>query len=107
MAATSLSAAAYKVARVLLVVTAVSAVGSAARGAEVTRVVSALDDENRFDLNLTLAWLHASKTAFIKRESELDQASLIKDLEYRQTRDVLNLRADFGISWQIEPWYPK
>ena len=37
-------------------------------GAEVTRVVSALDDDNRFDFNLTATWFHDVKSAFVKRE---------------------------------------
>jgi hypothetical protein len=79
----------------------------AGRAAEVTRVVSALDDDNRFDFNLTLGWVHEAKTAFIKRESMVTRTDslgnavtrqeLVKDLQYRQTRNVLGLRADFGV----------
>jgi hypothetical protein len=79
--------------------------------AEVTRVVSALDDDNRFDFNLTLSWLRESKSAFIKREAVVTRTAgngdtitrneLIKDLQYLQTRNVLNLRADFGILWDV------
>ncbi len=75
-----------------------------ARGAEVTRVVSALDDNDLFDFNLTAWWLHEARTSFIKRESQLPPAAeteLIKDLKYAQTRDILNLRADFGVLWDI------
>jgi hypothetical protein len=92
-----LSAAYHNVVRVLLATVAVSLVGGVARGAEVTRVASSLDDDNRFDVHLTLAWTHASKFAFIKRESETDTSSLVKDLIYRQTSDVLHMRADFGL----------
>ena len=83
----------------------------AGHAAEVTRVVSALDDDNRFDFNLTLSWLHEAKTAFIKRESlvtrtndtgdSVTRSELVKDLQYLQTRNVLNLRADFGILWDV------
>jgi hypothetical protein len=72
-----------------------------ARAAEVTRIVSALDDDNRFDFNLTASWTHESKSAFIKREAAGDPGSLVKDLQYSQTRDVLNLRMDFGILWDV------
>lgn len=74
-----------------------------ARAAEVTRTVSALDDANRFDLSLTLSWLHDSKTAFVKRESREvpPRIDVIKDSRYTQRRDVLNLRADFGILWDV------
>jgi hypothetical protein len=76
---------------------------SAARAAEATRVVSALDDDNRFDFNLSLQWLHTVESAYIKRESQppLDETGLIKDLTYGRRRDVLNLRADFGILWDV------
>jgi len=80
---------------------AVLVCGAAARAAEVTRVVSALDDDNRFDFNVTASWLHEAKSAFIKRESETDPVGLVKDLQYSQTRDVLNLRMDFGILWDV------
>ena len=39
-----------------------------ARGAEVTRVVSAMDGDNRFDFNLTASWIHDVKSALVKRE---------------------------------------
>jgi hypothetical protein len=70
----------------------------------VTRVVSALDDENRFDFNLTAWWQHQTESSFVKRESQSALAStteIIKDLKYAQTRDVLDLRADFGILWDV------
>jgi hypothetical protein len=79
------------------------AVAPVARAAEVTRVVSALDDDNAFDFNVTAAWLHESKSGFIKREG-LDPAgnpALLKDLQFSQTRDLLSLRLDFGILWDV------
>ena len=79
-------------------------VGTGAWGAEVTRVVSALDDDNRFDFNLTATWFHQSESSFVKRESQSALAStteIIKDLQYARTRDVLNLRGDFGILWDV------
>jgi hypothetical protein len=75
-----------------------------ARAAEVTRVVSALDDDNRFDFNLSLSWLHEAKSTFVKRESQSELAprtELIKDMTFNQRRDTLNLRADFGILWDV------
>ncbi len=68
------------------------------RAAEVTRVVSALDDENRFDFNATVAWLHESRNSFIKRE---DSGQLFKDLEYARRRDIIDMRLDFGILWDV------
>ena len=68
----------------------------AARAAEVTRVVSALDEENRADFNVTLSWLHDAKSAFIKRESVTPTGpELIKDSKFNQTVDWLNLRGTF------------
>jgi len=84
--------------------------GLAARtagAAEATRVVSAFDDDNRFDFNLSLSFLHEAKSAFIKREStvtltnaagdSVTRNQLVRDLRYKQTRNVLGLRADFGV----------
>jgi hypothetical protein len=100
-----LSAVAHKLAARVLVVAGALTLAPTARAAEVTRVVSALDDENRYDFNVTAAWLHESTSSFIKRESELDAArgrsDLIKDMEYARTRDILNLRMDFGILWDL------
>ena len=78
----------------------------AAQAAEVTRVVSAFDDENGFDLNLTASWLHEAKSALIKRESEsaataAGPVGVVPDFKYAQTRDVLNLRLDFGVLWDV------
>ena len=87
-------------ARFLVIVTVVVC-ASRVRAAEVTRVVSALDDDDRFDFNVTAAWLHEFKSAFIKRESETGASDYVKDLKYSQTRDVLNLRMDFGILWDV------
>jgi len=74
-----------------------------ARGAEVTRVVSALDGDNHFDFNLTVSWLHDVKSASVKRELEgrQDDIEIIKDMKFAQTRDILNLRADLGILWDV------
>jgi len=84
-----------------VVVLAVLVCGASARAAEVTRVVSALDDDNAFDFNVTAAWLHEAKSGFIKRESQENGGGLVKDLQFGQTRDVLNLRMDFGILWDV------
>lgn len=73
-----------------------------ARAAEVTRVVSALDEDDTFDFNLTATWLHDTKTALLNREQETATGlALVKDLKYAQTRDVLNLRIDFGVLWDV------
>jgi hypothetical protein len=105
VAAKSLSAAAYR--RAIKVVVALVAIGwggDRARAAEVTRVVSALDQDNRFDFNLTATFLGEWKSAFIKRESQSDlvpRTELIKDSKFTQTRYMMNLRADVGILWDV------
>jgi hypothetical protein len=87
-----------------VVLAAAMLLGGAARAAEVTRVVSALDDDNRFDFNLTLWWQHQVESGFVKRESQSAYAAeteIIKDLKYARSSDVINLRADFGILWDV------
>jgi hypothetical protein len=75
---------------------------SPARGAEVTRVVSALDDDNRFDLNLTATWIHNVQTGFVKRELQSGLGTeLIKDSKYMLTKDTIDMRLDFGILWDV------
>ncbi len=72
------------------------------QAAEVTRVVSALDEDDTFDLNLTATWLHDVKSALVNREQDGPTGiALVKDLKYAQTRDVLNLRLDFGVLWDV------
>ena len=58
-----LSRAVFRLLVLLLVLVAVPA-----RGAEVTRVVSAMDGDSRFDFNLTATWWHTVNTSFVKRE---------------------------------------
>ena len=76
-----------------------------ARGAEVTRVVSAMDGDNGFDFNLTASWIHDVKSALVKRELQSgfkpSETDLINDSTFSQTRDILDLRADFGILWDV------
>ncbi len=73
-----------------------------ARAAEVTRVVSGSRGVGEmFDFNLSLAWTHDQRTARVTRETEGQatggQIRIAKELTARQTRDVLHLRADFGV----------
>jgi len=72
-----------------------------ARAAEATRVVSGGRPGQMLDIHLSLAWTHESRSAAIRREIEGQatggQGVLKNELIYRQTRDVLRLRADVGI----------
>jgi hypothetical protein len=84
------------------IVASLTLFAAAARAAEVTRVVSALDGESSFDFNLTAAWTHDAKSALIKRETATPSGiQVLPDLKYAQTQDLLNLRADFGILWDV------
>jgi hypothetical protein len=94
-------AAVHRLTASVLAVTGVLALGPVARAAEVTRVVSALDDDNAFDFNATISWLRESKSGFIKRESQDAGGGLVKDLAFGQTREILNARLDFGILWDV------
>jgi hypothetical protein len=70
----------------------------------VTRVVSSQGEGNKFDFNLTLWWLHQVESSFVKRESQSiysSQTEIIKDSQYSRTRDTINLRADFGLLWDV------
>jgi len=73
------------------------------RAAEVTRVVTALDENDTFDFNLTAAWFHDARSAAIKRESQAmgNGVQVVPDLKYAQTTDLLDLRTDFGILWDV------
>ena len=74
---------------------------SVAGAAEVTRVVSGFQEGKRFDINVTLTWMHDQKQAIIKRESastgSTSQIQLVKDLIYHQSRDIMNARLEMGI----------
>jgi hypothetical protein len=73
-----------------------------ARAAEVTRVVSAMDGDSHFDFNLTASWTHEVNSAFVKRELQSSSpGDFIKDLKFAQTRDILNMRADVGVLWDV------
>jgi hypothetical protein len=75
-----------------------------ARAAEVTRVVSSQGEDDKFDFNLTLWWLHQVESSFVKRESQSvysAQTEIIRDSKYTAQRDTLNLRADFGLLWDV------
>jgi hypothetical protein len=93
---------AKKITTILAMLVAAAVTGSGARAAEVTRVVSALDADDTFDFNLTATWLHDVKTAAVNVEQEGDAGNrLVRDLKYGRTRDVLNLRMDFGVLWDV------
>ncbi|HEY6475257.1 MAG TPA: hypothetical protein VI456_01675 [Polyangia bacterium] len=79
-------------------------VAAAARAAEVTRVVTALDQNDTFDFNLTATWFHDARSAAINREQENATSNgieVVRDLKYARTTDTLDLRADFGVLWDV------
>lgn len=74
--------------------------------AEVTQVVDAFDDDDPFDLHLTLGYQHTWKNATILRETYINQpglstggftASTMNVAKYKETTSRLNTRADIGI----------
>src|SRR5690349_18161500 len=74
--------------------------------AEVTNVVDAFDDTDKFDLNLSLGFQQTWKSGNIHREthSDLDQfssggytAGNMDVAKYKETTSRLNTRADVGI----------
>ena len=65
-------------------------------------MVTALDQDDTFDFNLTATWLHDAHSAAINREYEASGGlSLVRDLKYASTSDTLDLRTDFGILWDV------
>jgi hypothetical protein len=93
---------ATKVTTILAMFVCAALAGPGARAAEVTRVVSALDADDTFDFNLTATWLHDVKTAAVNVEQQTSGGTaLARDLKYGRTRDVLNLRMDFGVLWDV------
>ena len=66
-------------------------------------MVTALDENDTFDFHLTAAWLHDVQSAAIKRESQAmgNGIQVVPDLKYAQTTDLLDLRTDFGILWDV------
>jgi hypothetical protein len=74
--------------------------------AEVTQVVDAFDDDDRFDLHLSLGYQHSWKTGKIRRETSINQSGLttggytadsLNVAEYKETTSRLNTRADIGL----------
>ena len=82
---------------------ALTLMGVSAQAAEVTRVVTALDEDDTFDFNLTASWFHDARSAAINREDQGSGTGLQvdRDLKYAQTTDLLDLRTDFGILWDV------
>jgi hypothetical protein len=86
-------------------VLALMLVAGHARAAEVTRVVTALDENDTFDFNVTATWFHDARSADINRESEnagtANGIQVVRDLKYARTTDTLDLRTDFGVLWDV------
>jgi hypothetical protein len=102
VSATKINAVLNAILAILVPVAAATLAGSSARAAEVTRVVSALDADDTFDFNLTATWLHDVKSAAINVEQQTGNGTaLVRDQKYGRTRDVLNLRMDFGVLWDV------
>jgi hypothetical protein len=77
-----------------------------ARAAEATRVVSGYDSATRhLDIDGSISWLHEIRRGYIERGPEFipskNHIDWRKDLTYLQTRDLLNLRVDVGVFWDV------
>lgn len=79
--------------------------------AEVTQVVDAFDEDDPFDLHLSLGYQHTWKGAKIRRESSVRQAGLttggyasddMNVAEYSETTSRLNTRAAIGVYKDIQ-----
>jgi hypothetical protein len=79
--------------------------------AEVTQVVDAFDDEDPFDLHLSLGFQQTWKSAKIRRESFINQAGLatggftattMNVADYTETTSRLNTRAAIGLYKDIQ-----
>lgn len=79
--------------------------------AEVTQVVDAFDDDDPFDLHLSLGYQQTWKSAKIRRESSIRQAGLtdggytsdnLNIAQYTETTSRLNTRAAIGVYKDIQ-----
>lgn len=73
-----------------------------ASAAEVTRVATAFEEDNRFDFHLGIAYSYNFKSAAILREwnsgAATDQENqLVKDLRYRQQRHTMTASLEVGL----------
>ncbi|HJZ84177.1 MAG TPA: hypothetical protein VKN99_03360 [Polyangia bacterium] len=80
--------------------------GRVARAADPTRLPTALEEGNPWDVFFSVGWRYENHLAKIKREYEqpgrtTNQIEIVRDLKYARTRNILNLRADFGILWDL------
>lgn len=74
----------------------------ASRAAELTRVVSAGDADNEWDLNVSLTYRHDEKTARLRRETLLGAVATgnpehAADLVFHSSRNVVVPRIDAGV----------
>jgi hypothetical protein len=90
------------VSSLLIAVAALCVPVASVRAAEATRVVSGSRSPGEmFDFHLSLVWLHEQERAQIRRDREgagTGAGIVVADeLIYRRSRDVLDLRMDFGV----------
>lgn len=70
-----------------------------AQAAQSTRVVSAGDDDNPYDFNLSLFFLRESRKGNLMRETTAPTGNAVRvpDQVFQQDRNTLNLRMDVGL----------
>jgi hypothetical protein len=81
-----------------------------AHAAEVTRVATAFEEDNRFDIHLGLAYSYNFKSASILREwnsgaANDDDNRLVKDLRYRQQRHLLTANLEIGLWHDLSVYF--
>jgi hypothetical protein len=89
--------------RLLALGVALALAPATARAADETRVTSE-DDSKPVSVFFSVGWRFEDKLARIKREFEQpgrtdNGVEIVKDLKYERQRNLLNLRADFGLPW--------
>lgn len=86
--------------RLFLAAAALLAAPGQAAASEVTRVATAFEDGNRFDIHFGVAYDYNFRRAAILREwsrTDGSESSLVKDLVYRQHRHTLTPQLEIGL----------
>lgn len=81
---------------------ALLSIGAQAQAAEVTRVATSFEDDNRFDIHVGFAYAFNYKSASILREWNSgapgdDRTRLVKDLRYQQYRHTVTPSLEIGL----------
>lgn len=76
------------------------------KGAELTTVLDAFDEDNPFDLDLEIKWGWDSRRATITREYiQKDKIIFAKELSYKRTSNILFIEPSFGVYKDVELFF--